>query len=104
MQTASFSVDGFREFVDFVGGREIDPDVAKGVRIGLAQGGLFLPSNETTLILKKDETSLLDTPVNLLKEVTDRQFRGGDARPEHPDWRRCPVSRWGDARPHGDDR
>ncbi len=41
------SVDGFREFVDFVGDREIDPDVAKGVRIGLAEGGLFLPSNET---------------------------------------------------------
>jgi hypothetical protein len=70
-------VDGFREFVDFAGAREIDPDIAKDVRIGLAAGGVFLPSKETTLILKKDETSLLDTPVNLLKEVSDREFRGG---------------------------
>lgn len=70
------SVDGFREFVEFAGNREMDPDVAKDVRIGLAQGGVFLPSKQTTLILKKDESSLLDTPVNLLKEVADRELRG----------------------------
>ena len=75
------SVDGFREFVDFVGARGIDlgsvPEIAKEVRVRLAQGGVFLPSEHTTLILKKDETSLLDTPVSLLKEVTDREYVGG---------------------------
>ena len=69
------SVDGFHEFVDFVGDRQLGPDIAKDVRIGLAQGGVFLPS-ETSLILRKDETSLLDTPVSLLKEVADREMRG----------------------------
>jgi hypothetical protein len=70
------SVDGFRALVDFVGDRQIDPGMAKDVRIALAQGGVFLPSEQTALILKKDETSLLDTPVNLLKEVADRELRG----------------------------
>lgn len=75
------SVEGFRHFVEFVGDQGIDlasfPDVAKDVRLGLARGGVFLPSEATTLILKKDETSLIDTPVNLLKEVTDREYVGG---------------------------
>jgi hypothetical protein len=31
----------------------------------------------TTLLLKKDEAALLETPVHLLKEVTDREFQGG---------------------------
>ena len=44
--------------------------------LGLAQGGYFLRS-ETTLILKKHESALWNEPAALLKEVTDRQFRGG---------------------------
>jgi hypothetical protein len=75
------SVDGFTEFWNFVGDRGIDvssaPEISKELRVGLAQGGVFLPSEGTTLILNKDEVSLLDTPVSLLKEVTDREFRGG---------------------------
>jgi hypothetical protein len=74
------SADGFKEFVEFVGAQHIDleaaPEITKEVRIGMAQGGIFMPS-DTTLILKKDETSLLDTPVSLLKEMADREFRGG---------------------------
>ena len=75
------SPEGFREFCEFAGARGIDlasaPEIAKEVRVGLAQGGVFLPSEQTTLILKKDERLLLDTPVSLLKEVADREFRGG---------------------------
>ena len=75
------SPDGFRDFVEFVGAHGIDlasaPEISKEVRVGLAQGGAFLPSDGTALILKKDEVSLLDTPVSLLKEVADREFRGG---------------------------
>jgi hypothetical protein len=75
------SVEGFQHFFNFVGDQGIDlapfPDILKDVRLGLAQGGIFLPSEDATLILKKDETPLLDTPVNLLKEVTDREYVGG---------------------------
>jgi hypothetical protein len=70
------SVDGFRDFCDFADRREMDRDIAKDVRIGLAQGGVFLVPCETSLILKKNETALLDTPVSLLKEVADRELRG----------------------------
>jgi hypothetical protein len=75
------SIDGFRTFVEFVTAHGIDlasaPEIGKDLRVRLAQGGVFLPSEKTTLILKKDETALLDTPVSLLKEVADREFRGG---------------------------
>ena len=75
------SIDGFRHFVEFVTAHGMDlassPGIAKEVRLRLAQGGVFLPSEHTTLILKKDETSLLDTPVSLLKEVADREYVGG---------------------------
>jgi hypothetical protein len=75
------SIDGFRHFIEFVTAHRIDLasflDIATEARLGLAQGGVFLPSEDTTLILKKDEDSLLDTPVSLLKEVTDREYVGG---------------------------
>jgi hypothetical protein len=75
------SINGFRHFVEFVSAHGIDlassPGIAKEVRLRLAQGGVFMPSEHTTLILKKDETSLLDTPVRLLKEVADREYVGG---------------------------
>jgi hypothetical protein len=73
------SVEGFTEFWNSVGERGIHvaPEILKELRVRLAQGGVFVPSEDTTLILKKDETSLLDTPVTLLKEVADREFRGG---------------------------
>jgi hypothetical protein len=59
-------LDGFREVVEFVSSRGIDldsmPDIAKEVRLGLAHGGVFLET-ATTLLLKKDEAALLETPV-----------------------------------------
>jgi hypothetical protein len=75
------SIDGFQHFVEFVTAHRIDlasfPDVRTEVRLRLAQGGVFLPSEHTTLILKGDEASVLDTPVRLLKEVADREYVGG---------------------------
>jgi hypothetical protein len=72
--------DGFRQFFEFVANKNIDldalPDIRREVRLGLAQGGYFLET-DTSLLLKKDEAALLEAPVTLLKEVTDRQFRGG---------------------------
>jgi hypothetical protein len=74
------TADGFKEFINFVSQHDIDlnavPDVRREVRLGLAQGGLFLET-QTSLMLRKDEVPVLDVGVNLLKEVTDRQFRGG---------------------------
>jgi len=74
------SPDGFRDFIEFVTTNNIDltdaSDIRQQVRLGLAQGGYFLET-KTTLLLKKDEAVLLETPVDLLKEVTDREFRGG---------------------------
>jgi len=74
------SADGLREFIEFADSHNLDldsvPDLRREVRLGLAQGGLFLET-QTNLLLKKDETPLLDASVELLKEVTDREFRGG---------------------------
>ena len=74
------STDGLREFVEFATAHDIDlntvPDLRRDVRLGLAQGGLFMET-ETSLLLKKDETPVLDVGVNLLKEVADRRFEGG---------------------------
>jgi hypothetical protein len=74
------SSDGFQEFCEcrragdrprFRAGDRNGASGRAGTRRGVpALGG-------TTLILHKDETSLLDTPVALLKEVRDREFRGG---------------------------
>jgi hypothetical protein len=38
-------------------------------------GGQFIQA-KTTLLLKQDETPVLDANVNLLKEVTDRRYQG----------------------------
>ncbi len=74
------STDGFREFIEFVTAHDIDlnavPDTRRDVRLGLAQGGLFLET-ETSLLLKRDETPILDVGVNLLKEIADRRYQGG---------------------------
>jgi hypothetical protein len=74
------SPDGFRQFIEFVTAHHVDlnvvPDIAREVRLGLAQGGFFLET-DTTLLLKKDETPVLEVPATLLKEVADREFRGG---------------------------
>jgi len=79
-QDGVVSPEGFREFVEFAGGHNLDlnalPDLRRAVRLGLAQGGMFL-ATDTTLLLKKDEAALLEAPVSLLKEVTDKEFRGG---------------------------
>lgn len=73
------SVDGFRDFFEVVADNHIAlrdfPDIRNPVLLGLAQGGYFLRS-DTALILKKDEAALWDEPAALLKEVTDREFRG----------------------------
>lgn len=74
------SLDAFHDFVQLGIDRHIEfssiPDVLTALRLGLAQGGCFLET-DTTLLLKKDERALLDAQVSLLKEVTDREFRGG---------------------------
>jgi hypothetical protein len=74
------SVEAFQEFVQFVGDHHVDfdsiPEVRTALRLGLAQGGRFFQT-DTTLLLRNNETSLLELQVDLLKEVTDREFRGG---------------------------
>ena len=74
------STDGFREFIEFLTAHGIDlntvSDVRREVRLGLAQGGLFLET-DTSLMLKTDETPVLDVGVNLLKEIADRRYQGG---------------------------
>lgn len=71
---------GFRQFIEFVTAHSIDldtlPELRREVRLGLAQGGLFFET-ETSLLLKNDETPVLDAGVNLLKEVADRRYQGG---------------------------
>lgn len=74
------SPDGLQQFAEFAGSHNIDlnsvPELRRAVRLGLAQGGYFLET-DTTLLLKKDEIPLLEASANLLKEVRDREFRGG---------------------------
>jgi hypothetical protein len=78
----AISPDGFREFVEFATNHHIGldtvPDLREAVRVGFAQGGYFLET-ETSLLLKDDETPLLDAPVELLKEVAEREFHAGSA-------------------------
>src|ERR1700759_324465 len=72
--------EGLREFLEFADSHNIAldtvPDLRTAVRLGLAEGGRFI-ATDTTLLLKKDESPLLDAPVDLLKEVADREFRAG---------------------------
>lgn len=74
------SIEGLREFGQFTIDHDIDLGLLteewKALRVGLAQGGLFLKI-ESTLLLRKDEGALFEAQANLLKEVADREFRGG---------------------------
>jgi hypothetical protein len=74
------SLGAFQELVQYGIDHDVDfssiPDVLTELRLGLAQGGYFL-DGAATLLLKKDETSLLEVEAQLLREVKDREFRGG---------------------------
>lgn len=73
------SVEQFHEFVQVI----VDHDVSltripaewTAVRLG-TQRGVFI-KQDTKLLLKNDESALYEAPVGLLKEVTDREYRGG---------------------------
>lgn len=51
-------------------------DVRNTMRLGMAASGTFVQV-PTTLLLKQGEVALEETPADLLKEVTKREFRGG---------------------------
>jgi hypothetical protein len=51
-------------------------DVVDTIMLGKANGGRFAEST-TTLLLKRDEIAYCERSAGLLKEVTDREFRGG---------------------------
>lgn len=51
-------------------------EVRYELRLAYAAGGAFAKV-ETTLLLKDDETALVEEPAGLLKEVARREFRGG---------------------------
>jgi hypothetical protein len=74
------SIEGLREFLQYLADHEVDPnevaDEVIALRLGFAEGGCFLTTS-TTLLLKQGESALLDVQVQLLKEVTDREFHGG---------------------------
>jgi hypothetical protein len=74
------SLEGFHEFFQVVIDNDVAlkdfPDIRDPVLLGLAHGGYFLQC-DTTLLLKKDEDALWVAPTKLLKEVTDREWRGG---------------------------
>jgi hypothetical protein len=71
---------GFQQFMQMVVDHQIAlrdyPDIRDPILLGLAAGGNFL-KRDTTTILKKGEAALWDEPAELLKEVTDREWRGG---------------------------
>jgi len=74
------SIEAFQPFAQFVVDHDIAlgelPDVHRAVLLGLAEGGRFIQT-DTALFLKKDESALYEIGADLLKEVTDREFRGG---------------------------
>lgn len=74
------SLQGFQEFFQFAIDHDVDlgaaPDAWRAVQVGLAQGGYFIQVG-STLLLKPGESALFEAPVALLKEVIDREFRGG---------------------------
>ncbi len=73
------SLGGYQRFARVASNNNIAlrdfPDIRDPVLLGLALGGHFV-AGETTLMLKGGESGLWDEPVELLKEVTDREFRG----------------------------
>lgn len=74
------SIEALQPFTQFVVDHDIAlgelPDVRRAVLLGLAEGGQFIQAG-TALFLKKDESAVYETAADLLKEVTDREFRGG---------------------------
>lgn len=54
---------------------EIPADVSKAFTLGLANRGQFIAC-DTTLLLGHDEAARCETPADLLKEVTKREFQG----------------------------
>ncbi len=57
-------------------GDEIPRDVASAFMLGMANNGRFVGC-ESSLLLKHGEVALCERAARLLKEVTDREFRGG---------------------------
>jgi len=74
------SISAFQECFQSMIDQHVDvsgvPDVLRALRLGLAQGGCFMQM-DTTLLLKTDEAAVFEAQADLLKEVTDREFRGG---------------------------
>jgi len=74
------SIDAFQTFMQSATDAHVDLDSVPGaitaLRLGLAQGGCFI-AIDTALLLKKDEGALWEARADLLKEVVDREFRGG---------------------------
>jgi hypothetical protein len=75
----AISIEAFQQFMQYVSEHNVEfgsiPEVRTAIRLGLSQGGYFLQT-DTTLLLKKGESALLESGADLLKEVTDREFRG----------------------------
>jgi hypothetical protein len=81
-ENGAISVDGLHEFADFIESHNLSLDqveaanLLKPMMIGLAQGGNFI-ERKTSLILKQGEEPLFESPATLLKEVVQREIRGG---------------------------
>jgi hypothetical protein len=73
------SPSDFQRFVQVVTHYEIPlrahPDIRDPVLLGLAQGGHFL-DRATSLVLRQGESAVWDERATLLREVTDREWRG----------------------------
>lgn len=72
-------LDGLRQFLEFAEAHQIDQDEVSDlwsdVRLGLAQGGVFIKT-ETTLLLKPHETPLFEAQVWLLKDADPNPMLG----------------------------
>ena len=77
--SGTVSLNDFRRFLQIVAGNNIAlrefPEIRDPVLVGLAAGGHFI-RRDTTLLVKPGEAALWDEPAELLKEVTDREWRG----------------------------
>jgi len=73
-------IEDFQRFFQFVIDHDVNlgaiPSEWRAVRLGMAQAGYFI-GMDTSLLLKHDESALFDASAELLKEVADREFRGG---------------------------
>jgi hypothetical protein len=74
------SIEDFQRFFQFALDHNVDlsliPNEWRTVRLGMAQAGYFIDPS-TSLLLKRNECALFDARADLLKEVADREFRGG---------------------------